>query len=199
MLQQQMLEEVTVVFNLEEANRTAGNATLLLVVLTKGLLRNSRFAEVLLGMFGRTKRPRMLPINADLSFDFPSPDFYTEIEEHGLPPVFGPEDGPSLKNAYFSLMKVLAKTFAPHASITIIDAQIMDICKRIWSVMRSTIERGPQASTDAGLVEHQETREVLQHNESARFPNFYENSLWSMGLLEDFDPVNADGVATQSL
>ena len=86
-----MLEEVAAVFTEEEVNRMAGHANFLLVVLTKGLLHDSSFAEVLLGMSERRKRPHMFPINADLSFDFPSTEFYSAIEEHDLPPAFEPD------------------------------------------------------------------------------------------------------------
>ena len=35
---------------------------------------------------------------------------------------------------------VLATMLTPHAPITLIDAQIMDICKRLWNVMKSAEE-----------------------------------------------------------
>ena len=46
----------------------------------------------------------MLPISTGLSMGFPSPEFDTDVEEHGLPPNLGPEDGPRLRHAFFSLM-----------------------------------------------------------------------------------------------
>jgi len=68
MLQQQMLQEAAIVFTLEEADDEAGHAEVLLVVLTKGLLRDACFAEVLLGVSERRRRPHEFPINADQSF-----------------------------------------------------------------------------------------------------------------------------------
>ena len=50
MLQQQMLEEVATAFTKEEAIHMSGDAYFLLVVLTKGLLRDSSFTGMILGM-----------------------------------------------------------------------------------------------------------------------------------------------------
>ena len=82
-LRRQMLAEAATVHTSEGASGRAGNASFLLVVLTKGLLRGTRRAEVLLGVPERSEQPCRFPISADYSFDSPSQEFGIGIEQHG--------------------------------------------------------------------------------------------------------------------
>ena len=88
----------------------------LVVVLTKGLLRDLAIAQVLLAACaaGAMLHPALI----ERSFDFPGHEFLSQVYRAGLErPGMGAAVGPRLSQAYQALLKVLALPLSPHASI----------------------------------------------------------------------------------
>jgi len=95
-------------------------------VLTKGLLWDRVFSEVLLNI-EQVRQPdpvELRTVLADTNFEFPGPEFYLQLENEG-------EQTAKLASGLKRLLKVLALPFSPHGSFSVISAQINEICKRL--------------------------------------------------------------------
>lgn len=71
----------------------------------------------------------MVTVNADTSFEFPSPEFLTDLEKNGLGHV-GPDLGVPLSQAYRALLNVLALPLSPMGSEGLLEKQVSEICRR---------------------------------------------------------------------
>ena len=104
------------------------------VLFSRGILRDTSFAQLLLSMYvdveDSVSRPlEIVTVNADTGFEFPSPEFLTELEENGLGKI-GPHLGEPLAKAYRSLLNVLALPLSPMGSEGLLEKQVSEICRR---------------------------------------------------------------------
>jgi len=82
------------------------------VLFSRGMLRDPRFAQILLStgagkeeeLAGDERQLEIVTVSADTGFEFPSAEFYKELEVQGLGEGFGPEIGPHLAKAYRALL-----------------------------------------------------------------------------------------------
>eukprot|EP00439_Symbiodinium_sp_Y106_P020097 s1659_g2.t1 len=110
------------------------------VLFSRGMLRDPRFAQILLktgaGEEEQESSGRQLEIvtvSADTGFEFPSAEFYQELEVHGLGQELeglGPEIGLRLSKAYRSLLNVLALPLSPMGSEGLLMKQTSEISRR---------------------------------------------------------------------
>jgi hypothetical protein len=133
LLQRSLDVEIEVVRSAEDMITFRPTAHVVMVLLTGGLLKDSAFAEFLLEALRGKDDPRVpvpdiLTISADTSFQFPSGEFYTELEKQGLgTPGLGPEQGPSLSAAFRSMLSILALPFNALGSRGLIEQQISEV------------------------------------------------------------------------
>ncbi|CAK8993410.1 unnamed protein product [Durusdinium trenchii] len=104
------------------------SASFALVILSKGILEDCGFAQILLAI--RRASVALVPVN-DGSFDFPGLEFYQQVQEGNLViPGLAPNQGPPLARAFQALLSILALPMTPHASIGILERQVDQICQR---------------------------------------------------------------------
>lgn len=129
LLQHSLQESVETITSVEHFSE-GPSAAYLIVLLSKGLLRNPSFAQILLEM--QANEVELIVVNAEMGFDFPGSDFYSDIEANGLgAPPFGPEQGLALAKAYRALMKVIALPLSPLGSARLLSTQVSEIKRRI--------------------------------------------------------------------
>lgn len=154
--QQHMQVESSEVMSAKQMSETKPYASYLVVLFSRGMLRDPEFARLLLvamsdndaskGVEGVKSQSSMLStssaasamrilelvtVSADTGFEFPSLDFLTDLEKNGLAaPGLGPKTGPQLSKAYRSLLSVLALPMAPHGSAGLLGLQVSEICRR---------------------------------------------------------------------
>ncbi|CAK9034316.1 unnamed protein product [Durusdinium trenchii] len=92
MLQKQLHKECAVVQTPTALVAYKPWAYYFVILLSRGMLRDPGFAETLLSAYvegeGVSSRPlEMVTVNADTHFEFPSAEFYRDLEEHSLPGV----------------------------------------------------------------------------------------------------------------
>ncbi|CAE8678468.1 unnamed protein product [Polarella glacialis] len=125
------------------------------VVLSKGMLRDPAFANMLLVAEGLERRLEIVTINADSGFEFPSLEFYSELERDclGSPGLLG--SGADLAKAYQSLLSLLALPLSPQASQGLLEKQVSEISRRFRSY--ATREKGfaADAVADAAVARGQ--------------------------------------------
>lgn len=128
-----------VVHSRVESGTHLHSADYLLVVLTKGLLRDPGFAQVLLAFMeapGRARPPEIVTVLADTAFDFPGPELFERLEKEGLEEgtsgrmALGLREGARLALAFKELLNVLALGLSPHGSAAILATQVDEMCRR---------------------------------------------------------------------
>lgn len=138
--QKTMQRECAVVRSANELLAYRPWAYYLVVLLSRGMLRDPGFAKTLLSIHleGETKnRPlELVTVSADPLFEFPSAEFFKDLEDFGLGldnqgeaplPV---ELGPFLSSAYRALLNVLALPLSPLGSEGLLEEQVSEICRR---------------------------------------------------------------------
>ena len=115
----------TVVYSPEDAAPHLSTTEYLVVVLTKGVLQDPAFAEVVLVFeWARQAEPvDILTVLAESNFLFPAPEFYADLENEG-------ERGSRVAAGFRRLMNILALPFSPHGSLGIMNTQAGEICRR---------------------------------------------------------------------
>ncbi|CAE7335470.1 GRM1 [Symbiodinium natans] len=100
-LQAALYVECAVVQTGEETRRLRPGAFYFVVLLSRGMLRDPAFAEILIssGAGSETASLEIVTVVADAAFQFPGAKFYTELEKNGLE-TLGPNAGPRLAKAY---------------------------------------------------------------------------------------------------
>ena len=125
MVQSEVGLAVFAVHSSRDVGQHIATADSLVVVLSKGLLQDSRFAAVLL----MTERVRQIEqveivtVLADSNFSFPDPDFYLDIEQSD-------DDGANFVVGLKRMLDVLARPFSPQGSWGIMRTQVGEICRR---------------------------------------------------------------------
>lgn len=107
------------------------------VLFSRGMLRDPRFAQILLSTGAgkeeeeaNERNLEIVTVSADTGFEFPSAEFYKELEVQGLGEGLGPEIGPSLAKAYRALLNVLALPLSPLGSEGLLEKQVSEISRR---------------------------------------------------------------------
>ncbi|CAK9062829.1 Metabotropic glutamate receptor 7 (mGluR7) [Durusdinium trenchii] len=108
------------------------------VLFSRGMLRDPRFAQILLSTGAgkeveegaEEKHLEIVTVSADTGFEFPSAEFYKELEMQGLGEGLGPESGPTLAKAYRALLNVLALPLSPLGSEGLLEKQVSEISRR---------------------------------------------------------------------
>lgn len=135
-----------------------------------------------MGKTGGYPKNETFTVNSDITFQFPNLEFYTKIEQEGLglPHLgLGPDEGPKLRECYFSMMKVLALPLTSHGSKTLIEQQVMDLTMRM-----RTRKRKSEPSTEKV---DKEGRVSIQTEESRTNMN---------GAREDHSEVEFDRITS---
>lgn len=140
LVQKIMQRECAVVRSANELMAYRPWAYYLVVLLSRGMLRDAGFAKTLLSIHleGETQnRPlELVTVSADALFEFPSVEFFKDLEDFGLGldnqgeaplPV---ELGPFLSSAYRALLNVLALPLSPLGSEGLLEEQVSEICRR---------------------------------------------------------------------
>ncbi|CAK9001285.1 unnamed protein product [Durusdinium trenchii] len=150
MIQQKLQVLCSVIRTEEEARSSIPYASYVVVVLSRGLLREPHFAMIMLESYlqfkgwggstpggsrsrsmtlrGSDRGTEFVTVTADTRFEFPSMDFYHEIATSGL--GMGEEVGRKLEKIYRSLLQMLALPLTPHGSKGLIEKQIHEICAK---------------------------------------------------------------------
>ncbi|CAE8681777.1 unnamed protein product [Polarella glacialis] len=152
-LMQDHIQLETAVMRSPEQLADAGRyAKYLVVVLSKGMLRDSAFANMLLVADKLELRLEIVTISADSGFEFPSLEFYSELERDclGSPGPLG--SGADLAKAYQSLLSVLALPLSPKASQGLLEKQVSEISRRFQSYATREKEFAVDAAADAGVA-----------------------------------------------
>eukprot|EP00435_Cladocopium_sp_Y103_P053180 s214_g17.t1 len=88
LVMKEMQKECAVVRSAREVLAYKPWAYYFVVLFSQGILRDPAFAETLLSTYvegeGQERQLEMVTVNADTSFEFPSPDFLTDLEENGI-------------------------------------------------------------------------------------------------------------------
>jgi hypothetical protein len=153
MVQVRVQVETEVIRSEEEAAMHAVSAKYMLVTLTKGVLRDITFTDILLKMCEQDST-EIVTVLADVHFDFPDAGFFARLEQarrlSGLSlaedggnvdpselcgrarqmQVKSPEHGMRLSQVFRDLLNVLALGFSPHGAIGIQDAQVDAVVRR---------------------------------------------------------------------
>eukprot|EP00930_Biecheleria_cincta_P018655 TRINITY_DN14454_c0_g1_i1.p1 TRINITY_DN14454_c0_g1~~TRINITY_DN14454_c0_g1_i1.p1 ORF type:complete len:1611 (-),score=254.11 TRINITY_DN14454_c0_g1_i1:68-4900(-) len=172
MLQQVTMKEVCVVQNRQDVADTAASVVQLVVILTRGVLGEEHFADVLLE--AEINDVGFVLVAADPMFVFPDSNFYQELLAGRI--LRGPGGGISnipLQDAadlYKALFKTLAVGFTPFGSLPIQTTQVESLASRIDQlVMRKTNgmkAMSTQVPKEKSNVEEKQTK-VLAVTEDA--------------------------------
>ncbi|CAE8646997.1 unnamed protein product [Polarella glacialis] len=142
LVQRNMQVQAAVVRSLEEMENALPFASYVVVLFSRGMLRDPNFALILLSANSLSgsaseRKPELVTVSADAGFEFPGPEFYRELELQGLglsdaagSGPLGAEAGPELAQAYRSLLSVLALPLTPLGSIGLLEKQVSEICRR---------------------------------------------------------------------
>ncbi|CAE8629865.1 unnamed protein product [Polarella glacialis] len=131
LMQQQMQVDTAVVLSSEEMAQAGRHANYFVVILSKGMLRDPAFANMLLTAGRLQRRLEIVTINADSGFEFPGVEFYSELAADGLgSPGLGTEVGGDLVKEYQSLLSVLALPLSPQGSQGLLDMQVSEVIRR---------------------------------------------------------------------
>jgi hypothetical protein len=103
---------------------------LLVVVLSNGCLSNPELISVL---YQATQvKPVLMPVVADDSFRFPSPEFYDQLFRDVNGVLKGQaQDAEKVVSGVFSMFKRIAPLFEPNASTLLLGAQTGEVYKKI--------------------------------------------------------------------
>ncbi|CAE7880907.1 unnamed protein product [Symbiodinium sp. KB8] len=157
--------------------RTAGDIARLkpwayyfVVLFSRGMLRDPRFAKILLATGAGLRDNKtmevleertleIVTVSADVGFEFPSADFFQELEEHGLGQAdLGPETGPRLSKAYRSLLNILALPLSPLGSEGLLHKQVSEISRRFRRYKDPALALAMDAADDAKIEKEQGPR-----------------------------------------
>eukprot|EP00439_Symbiodinium_sp_Y106_P023600 s2265_g2.t2 len=157
--------------------RTAGDIVRLkpwayyfVVLFSRGMLRDPRFAKILLATGAGLRDNKtmevleertleIVTVSADVGFEFPSADFFQELEEHGLGQAdLGPETGPRLSKAYRSLLNILALPLSPLGSEGLLHKQVSEISRRFRRYKDPALALAMDAADDAKIEKEQGPR-----------------------------------------
>ena len=114
--------ETTAAFSPEEVAPHLHTAQNIVVVLTKGLLQDSGFATLLFAIEWRCKDEPVdiVPVLADSNFEFPTPEFYTDLEIQG-------GNIKILADGFRRMLGIIALPFTPDRSLSIMKTQVDEI------------------------------------------------------------------------
>ena len=165
LLQSKMQEPVHVVDptesvnDLDSAALEMGNAKVILVILTQGVLQESSFAGTVAAC-PEGARACFVPIKADESFVYPDPTFWEnlaagKIFSASTLEAFG-TDYEGVRAAYARLFNVLALKFTSHGSESIQSTEITVMSGRLAPMILETDPHGdlsrPMKSSDFNLA-----------------------------------------------
>jgi len=150
--------ECAVVQTADETRKLRPGAFYFVVLLTRGLLRDPGFAEILLssGAGIETAAVRLpsgvsisdtvdsleiVTVVADATFQFPSAKFYADLEQNGFGEVtnLGPSVGPRLARAYKAMLNVLSLPFSPVGSQGLLKKQTSEIAGRFHRYKKKSV------------------------------------------------------------
>ncbi|CAJ1409089.1 unnamed protein product [Effrenium voratum] len=138
MVQSHMRVECAMIRSDKEMTAYKPWAYYFVVLFSRGMLRDPRFAQILLSTGAGEEEPdpsvrqlEIVTVSADTGFEFPSAEFYKELEINGLGTEgLGPESGKLLSKAYRSLLNVLALPLSPMGSEGLLEKQVSEISRR---------------------------------------------------------------------
>ena len=157
MVQWRMQVVVEVVHSALDCALHISSVDYLLVVLTKGLLRDPEFARALLVLReapGQAQPPEIVTVLADNAFDFPGEELFERLEQEGLGGVTSTvssssravgaprREGARLAEEFKALLNILALGFSPHGSAAIMATQVDEICRRFRKYKEESATRG---------------------------------------------------------
>ena len=114
-----------VVHNKSDAPANFATCDYMVCLLTRGVLADTQFAEVLLS-FEQARQAEpvdIVTVMADQNFAFPPPEFYTNMEGQGA-------KGLATATGYRRMLNILALPFSAAASWGIMTTQSTEICRR---------------------------------------------------------------------
>ena len=139
-----------------------GDARLLLVVLTKGVLRDTNFVPVLLGIFERNARPALFPVRLTSPSTITAQSLRRCCAQW---PATGArtQQWPEAQAGLLSLLTVLAQPLSPHASMrslaaALLDVQVMDISVHTRLVLESAADGRATGTTERPSDQRQAPR-----------------------------------------
>ncbi|CAE8729363.1 unnamed protein product [Polarella glacialis] len=187
LVQRSMQVQVAVVRSPEEMEDGLPFASYVVVLFSRGMLRDPSFAKILLsakslsdpnnngslieaelspgtseasdsvwgGVLSVSRRHsdnkhkasernlKFVTVSADAGFEYPSLEFYEELELHRLglsdSSRLGAEAGPELAKAYRSLLSVLSLPLSSLGSIGLLETQVSEICRRFRKYRDSAV------------------------------------------------------------
>ncbi|CAE8680036.1 unnamed protein product [Polarella glacialis] len=169
LVQRSMQVQAAVVRSLEEMENALPFASYVVVLFSRGMLRDPNFALILLSANSQSgsdseRKPELVTVSADAGFEFPGPEFYRDLELQGLgfsdgtgSGPLGAEGGPELARAYRSLLSVLALPLSPMGSIGLLEKQVSEICRRFrryrYSAIGLAMDKAADRTGHGGLSE----------------------------------------------
>lgn len=133
MVQKELQLMTATVHNAEDASKHLATTDVLLVVLTRGLLHDSNFREVLVTFASqRQEQPvDIVTVLADSHFAFPGPEIYAELQGCDS------KDG-ELETSFRKIFNILALPFSPLGSWGLMSLQASEICRRLRHITNIT-------------------------------------------------------------
>ncbi|CAL1151686.1 unnamed protein product [Cladocopium goreaui] len=181
------------------------------VLFSQGILQDPGFAETLLSTYvegeEQERQLEMVTVNADTSFEFPSPEFLTDLEENGLGHL-GPDLGVPLSQAYRALLNVLALPLSPMGSEGLLEKQVSEISRRFRRYKNTVFAMAlddeddrktpgdgvdPEEVLQLSVAEKDETFDPLHEKGRGSFRRIRNSIVWTAAgamvqLETDFDP-----------
>ncbi|CAE7320100.1 Grm8 [Symbiodinium necroappetens] len=162
MVQEHLRTECALVRSQKEMVAYKPWAYYFVVLFSRGMLRDPRFAQILLktgaGEAGEEQESsgrqlEIVTVSADTGFEFPSAEFYQELEVRGLGQEgLGPEVGLRLSKAYRSLLNVLALPLSPMGSEGLLMKQTSEISRRFRRYKDPAQAQALDSADDAELT-----------------------------------------------
>jgi hypothetical protein len=109
----------------EDIRDDCETADYFIAVLTKGLLQDLTFGEIVVELKTRQEQPIIMrPVLADTTFEFPGAEWYVRLARHRA----------DFSEGVKKLLKDIAPPFSPHGSLNLMRSQISEVCKRLLLV-----------------------------------------------------------------
>jgi len=142
LMQRTLQEEVEVIRSAKQVGQGFPAVTYLVVVLTRGMLLNPDFmrcySELIEALGTNEPAVELVPVNADVGFEFPNVSFYHRLEAKKLVNENGNDYTRFLVEAYKMLFSNLALPLTPHASESLLRQQVNEVCHRFRKLKRNT-------------------------------------------------------------
>jgi len=170
MVQQHLQVSCTVVRTEDEVLDAKAWASYFVVLFSRGMLRDPSFAQILLATtYDEGRQMETVTVSADTGFEFPSPEFYSELENSGLGLAgLGPERGPELAKAYRSLLSVLALPLSPLGSAGLLEKQVAEISRRFRRYRTSAVGLSMDTEVDEKFMKTAAGRTSLSMRKKER-------------------------------